>query len=1748
MSMVSYAQVSSYTFSQSTATYTEVGSGATALPLVKADTYISPAQTIGFTFVYDGVSYTGFTMSSNGFISFNTTGTSSLTTNNFSDANAASRPIIAPLWDDLDGATPTTAYAGYEVTGTAPNRVLTVEWRNWEWNWNSAAAVISFQVKLHETSNVIDFIYRQEAGTINAGSASIGIGSATGSGAGSYLNLTSVTTPAVSSATSVTTIATKPATGTVYTFTPPVPCAGTPSTGTALPAAFALCTGSLPGAISVQMSGISGLTYQWEESTDDFATAPVNAVGGTGATTTIYTPPAYDGVPKKYRLKITCTASGLFSYSTVSSVDSAASPITAASAITFASVTNNAMTINFTAGSGGRRYVVVNTENSFVDPSNGTTAPATAATLYAGSGEQVVYDGTGATVTITGLVCNTQYYARVYEYLRCGTTPAFEYFYNVTTSATNPVAQTTTQPMLAALPVFNNFVGFDGGNLSTVFPGWKESVGATTPTGTTAAWIGSVLLAVPTAKVNLWQGTKREWIISPMVNITESSVLNFKAAMTDFDSAAADPLGIAATDDTVDVMISVDGCSTTWESVYTFDASSTITHQLEDFSIPLDDYIGSSIQIAFRASEGTVDNLADYDFHIGAVKIRKVPTCPEPISLSVTSITDTTATVLFEPTISPALGYDYILTPTNVLPADNATISGTIAAGAEFGNLTGLTASTKYFVWIRGKCSSTDVGPWSDSVTFTTNCAGVATFLENFDSYTTTGVNVLPTCWRRTGSSMLSYVTTGGVAPGSPANRFFMSANGATQTEAFAVLPPVSNLQAGTHRLKFKAYSTVVDTYFDVGYLVDFNDVSTFNLIESILLPGTAANTAQEFSVAPTSIPAGITSLVFRNGGVGAGVASVYIDDVVWEVAPTCPDVVNISVSDVTSTSAYVEWEQTGGETGFQVVYGPSTITDPNDPSIAANITSATNTFATLSTLTAQTNYKLWVRSVCGASFGAWVGPVAFTTQCAALPVPYILDFESITVPALPACTTVQNIGTGNNWTTAANPAANGFNSKVLRYSWSTPSAANTWFYTQGIQLTANTSYTINYKYGNNSATFVEKLKVMYGTSPTADGMTEEIADYSQVTGGVAQSVAIAFTPGETGVYYFGFNAYSIADQFNLYVDDIKIDLTPTCIEPTGVLSYDVTNTQVSIEWTDSVTPPALGYQYAYSTTNTLPAVLDATNSGTVAAGITSATISGLTPSTIYYVWVRSLCSPTDNSIWTLSVSFKTQCNDVTAFSENFDSYTTTGAGILPNCWAKAGSAAASVNITTGGVAPGTAPNRLYMFASFTASTVAYAVLPNVSNLEAETHRLKFKAYATTAAKTLEVGYFADANDVESFVELQSYTLPSTAATTATQFINLPVGVPAGVKNLVFRNAPTAATSAIYIDDVVWEVAPTCPDVSGVTVSDVSVNTAVIGWTAGANETAWDVIWGPSTVTNPNDASIQPNLQSAVSGFTLTVPTGATTYNVWVRASCGADKGIWTNAVSFTTACDATDAPYSQNFESAVVPALPVCTSIQNAGTGNNWTVVSNPGYGFTTKALRYGWSVPNPANAWFFTRGINLTAGVTYTVSYRYGNASATTFPEKLKVMYGTSADAASMVNPVNDHPSVVGGVAQNGSAPITPDASGVYYFGFNAYSAADQFYLIVDDINIEEGLSNGENLTTTFKAFPNPVKDFLNLSSTKNITNVAVFNILGQQVATKKMNSNQDKIDMSNLATGTYLVKVTADNVVKTIKVIKQ
>jgi hypothetical protein len=203
-----------YSFSTSVGTFTSLATepSATQVPIIEDDDATSGLLPIGFNFTFDGTTYTDLYANSNGFLALG----SAPAGNTYSALNTVPYKVIAPFWNDGNGGL--VGEARYATTGVAPNRIFTMEWLNWQENWQATGATLSFQVKLFETSNVIQFVYQQEA-TPFANTIAAGIGISGGNT--NYVSVNGTTTAATSSTTVVTANATKPTTGLTYTFAPP---------------------------------------------------------------------------------------------------------------------------------------------------------------------------------------------------------------------------------------------------------------------------------------------------------------------------------------------------------------------------------------------------------------------------------------------------------------------------------------------------------------------------------------------------------------------------------------------------------------------------------------------------------------------------------------------------------------------------------------------------------------------------------------------------------------------------------------------------------------------------------------------------------------------------------------------------------------------------------------------------------------------------------------------------------------------------------------------------------------------------------------------------------------------------------------------------------------------------------------------------------------------------------------------------------------------------------------------------------------------------------------------------------------------------------------------------------------------------------------------------------------------------------------------------------------------------------------
>ncbi|PHK33968.1 hypothetical protein VF13_38140 [Nostoc linckia z16] len=406
-----------------------------------------------------------------------------------------------------------------------------------------------------------------------------------------------------------------------------------------------------------------------------------------------------------------------------------------------------------------------------------------------------------------------------------------------------------------------------------------------------------------------------------------------------------------------------------------------------------------------------------------------------------------------------------------------------------------------------------------------------------------------------------------------------------------------------------------------------------------------------------------------------------------------------------------------------------------------------------------------------------------------------------------------------------------------------------------------------------------------------------------------------------------------------------------------------VSDTTLNVAWTASSTA-SVNYILEVATNSSFTSYVSGYNNVSVGSALT-ATISGLTANTTYYVRVRAAvgsCYSTNTAYLTATTS----CTTVTAFTQNFDAGTT-----FPSCWAKVGSNG-TANIQAS--SSQSSPNCLYMYSSATTSR-AVVSMPPVSNAGANTHWLRFSYRANfTVGETIEVGYLTNPIDASTFVPVTSVTTTSTTAyTSATADLGTAPGA-----NTVLAFRTGTATYSVLIDDVVWEVKPTCYPPTAISASAISTTGATIGWTAPVNGSPASYEYEVRTSGAAGSGSsgmaafgtvTAPAVSAAVTGL-----SPATVYTVYVRTFCGgSDYSTWTAGYTFTTACNViTTLPHSESFDAA---ALPVCWSTSGTGTwapddANDSASASRSGSRFAGLA----WTGDN-LDAYLISPAYNLTS-----------------------------------------------------------------------------------------------------------------------------------------------------------------------------
>ncbi|ESU20446.1 hypothetical protein FEDK69T_29660 [Flavobacterium enshiense DK69] len=536
---------------------------------------------------------------------------------------------------------------------------------------------------------------------------------------------------------------------------------------------------------------------------------------------------------------------------------------------------------------------------------------------------------------------------------------------------------------------------------------------------------------------------------------------------------------------------------------------------------------------------------------------------------------------------------------------------------------------------------------------------------------------------------------------------------------------------------------------------------------------------------------------------------------------------------------------------------------------------------------------------------------------------------------------------------------------------------------------------------------------------------------------------------------------------------------------------------------------------------------------------VTDYTLGTLTPGTTYYVKVIPYNAIGD-ATGCAETTFTT-CGAVSVpVSEDFTTY-------LPGCWQKGKNG----DLAAG---PGTFIGSAWFEDGFanngSTGAFSYNIAWNTGNewvvsplftIPATGYELKFDAAAnqhnltsapTTPWESDDVVQVLVSNDVNNWTVLYTYNntnVPSNIGTS--NIIDLDAYAGQNVR-FAFRAVEGTdngnADIDFSIDNFNLRLTPPCADLSGLTASNITDSAATITWNsvAGGYQYVLDQV-----ASDPVGAGTD----TATNSFSASPLSPETVYYLHVRTDCSGVYGVW-STVSFTTLPPPPAPPVNDICANAI--ALTTGGVFQdNYITGTIWGATTTSGVApscATNFAADVWYSVVVPASG-------NLKIETFITPSYQlvdtvigaFSGACGTLVPVACSdndgeySQYGLSS--LSLTNRTPGETLYVG-VWKSGVAAPAQNSS---EFSISAYDAT---------------LSAADFDTTVFKAYPNPVKDVLNLTYSAEISSVEVYNMLGQKVLAKTLNVAQGQIDMSNLNAGNYVVKVTSEGLTKTIKVVKR
>jgi hypothetical protein len=559
------------------------------------------------------------------------------------------------------------------------------------------------------------------------------------------------------------------------------------------------------------------------------------------------------------------------------------------------------------------------------------------------------------------------------------------------------------------------------------------------------------------------------------------------------------------------------------------------------------------------------------------------------------------------------------------------------------------------------------------------------------------------------------------------------------------------------------------------------------------------------------------------------------------------------------------------------------------------------------------------------------------------------------------------------------------------------------------------------------------------------------------------------------------------------------LPVASSCVPPSGLNTNNITTTGVEINWTESESLPANGYQWGIVNAGVAPAISNLLMSGANGLGNLSTNIQGLEPNTSYDFYIRSRCSGGDLSGLN-SISFTTSddvINDPCLKPENLNVIEVS-----------------STTVNFGWTAPESLPLNGYEWIVVNSGSTPDISI-NVDNGTVGADVLSATSTALNPDTNYDIYVRSNCNNSEE----SEWSVKAS-----------------------FSTAPVSSACLPPLD---------------LSAENITTNSLSINWSAPSNLPSRGYQWG---VVDSGDSPVQSNLIVFGTGnqgslnANVTGLSPNTSYDFYIRGNCGGGKFSNFQSLSFTTLAEDFDLVYCEasgdganNSDEFEKIDNVIFNTINNSSTSNagyqDFTSISTT----VQKGVNYTINISSPDisfadNQILVWIDFNQDSDFEDVGEEVFVSATGTS-PWSGNILIPQSALLGETTMRIRLHDTQFG---PNSSPCGNSDYGEVedYSINISNSSSASSRYNSSTDI---------ENFGADFVLFPNPTSNGLFNIKTYDLNNntvdVIVNNMLGQQVLSQnlKVRSNGEiNIDASSLNSGVYLIVLRYNDNIFTEKLI--